>query len=76
MESFGIKVIQQEKKNLCTILLCDYLGETNSIYNTDQYACTFSKMIPSWRQTWNERTNDSTDLYFPFGFVQVYIEHF
>ena len=28
-------------------------------------------MIQYWRQTWNERTNGSTDLQFPFGFVQV-----
>jgi hypothetical protein len=37
----------------------------------DKYACSFSKMIQSWRQIWNERTNGITDIQFPFGFVQV-----
>jgi hypothetical protein len=48
-----------------------HVGEANSGYNRDQYTCTFSKMIESWRQTWNERTNGITDIQFPFGFVQV-----
>jgi hypothetical protein len=46
-------------------------GESNSGYDTDKYACTFSKMIQYWRQIWNERTNGITDIQFPFGFVQV-----
>jgi hypothetical protein len=28
-------------------------------------------MIQYWRQIWHERTNGSTDIEFPFGFVQV-----
>ncbi|CAF4542620.1 unnamed protein product [Rotaria sp. Silwood1] len=48
-----------------------YQGEANAGYNTDKYACTFSKMIQYWRQTWNDRTGDLTDLDFPFGFVQL-----
>ena len=28
-------------------------------------------MIQYWRQTWNDRTNGTTDIEFPFGFVQV-----
>ncbi|UJR14163.1 hypothetical protein I4U23_001158 [Adineta vaga] len=48
-----------------------YQGESNSEYNTDKYACTFAKMIGSWRQTWNQRTNGITDVQFPFGFVQL-----
>jgi hypothetical protein len=48
-----------------------YVGESNGGYNTDKYACSFSKMIESWRQIWNERTNGTTDIQFPFGFVQV-----
>ena len=47
------------------------LGEANAAYNTDKYACTFSKMIESWRETWYVRTAGSTDTQFPFGFVQV-----
>ena len=47
------------------------LGEANAGYNTDKYNCTFAKMIESWRQTWNQRTNGITDVQFPFGFVQV-----
>jgi hypothetical protein len=46
-------------------------GETNAGYNIDKYNCSFSKMIGSWRTTWNERTNGLTDIQFPFGFVQV-----
>ncbi|CAF1432135.1 unnamed protein product [Rotaria sordida] len=48
-----------------------YQGEANAGYNTEKYACTFSKMIQSWRQTWNDRTSDLTDPNFPFGFVQL-----
>ena len=51
-----------------------YQGEQNTLYNTDIYACSFSKMIQSWRQIWNERTNGITDIEFPFGFVQVSID--
>ena len=32
-------------------------GEANRDYNTDKYACSFSKMIYYWRQIWNQRTN-------------------
>lgn len=46
-----------------------YQGEANA--GSFTYACVFSKMIESWRQTWNERTNKNTNLHFPFGFVQV-----
>jgi hypothetical protein len=48
-----------------------FLGEQNTLYNTDKYACSFSKLIQYWRQVWNERTNGITDIRFPFGFVQV-----
>ena len=46
-----------------------YQGEANA--GSFTYPCTFAKLIESWRQTWNERTNGSADLHFPFGFVQV-----
>ena len=52
-----------------------YQGEANTGYNVDQYACTFAKMIESWRQVWNQRTNGLTDIQFPFGFVQVFSYH-
>jgi len=48
-----------------------YQGEANAGYNLDKYNCTFAKMIESWRQTWNQRTNGITDIQFPFGFVQL-----
>ncbi|CAF1438660.1 unnamed protein product [Adineta ricciae] len=48
-----------------------YQGESNSDYNRDKYTCTFSKMIQSWREIWHERTNGTTDIQFPFGFVQL-----
>jgi hypothetical protein len=47
------------------------LGESNAYHNQDQYTCTFSKMIESWRTIWHERTDFITDPTFPFGFVQV-----
>ncbi len=46
-------------------------GEANRDYNTDKYACSLSKMIEYWRQTWSERTKGITDIQFPFGVVQV-----
>jgi hypothetical protein len=46
-------------------------GEANRDYNTNKYACSFSKMIQYWRQIWNQRTNGITDIQFPLGFVQV-----
>jgi hypothetical protein len=49
------------------------VGEDNSLFHTELYPCTFSKMIEYWRSTWHERTNSSTDPKFPFGFVQVKI---
>ena len=53
--------------------LLDNEGEGNAAYSTDhnEYACLFSKMIENWREIWNERTNRTTDIQFPFGFVQV-----
>jgi hypothetical protein len=48
-----------------------YQGESNSGRNTDKYSCTFSNLIRFWRQAWNERTNNITDIQLPFGFVQV-----
>jgi sialate O-acetylesterase len=47
------------------------LGENNAGHNRDQYACTFSGLIESWRKVWYTRTNMITDPAFPFGFVQV-----
>ncbi len=46
-------------------------GEANAVYNTNNYTCTFPKMIQYWRQIWKERTNNITNIEFPFGFVQV-----
>jgi sialate O-acetylesterase len=71
MVLYGIKV------NNNTLLIIEFFfdltnkGEANAIYNTNKYVCTFSKMIQYWRQIWHERTNGSTDIEFPFGFVQV-----
>nr|ADD91467.1 cytosolic sialic acid 9-O-acetylesterase-like protein [Adineta vaga] len=48
-----------------------YQGEANRDYNTDKYACSFSKLIQYWRQMWHERTDAITDIQFPFGFVQL-----
>jgi hypothetical protein len=46
-------------------------GEANAAYNTDQYTCSFSKMIENWREIWNEHINGRIDIQFPFGFVQI-----
>jgi sialate O-acetylesterase len=67
----GIKVRNKILINSTDILDFIHVGEANAGYNTDKYACSFSKMIQYWRQTWNERTNGITDIQFPFGFVQV-----
>ena len=73
MDLYGIKV----KYNICSIRkkclnsMCVCIGEANANFNTDKYNCTFAKMIQSWRETWNTRTNNNTDIEFPFGFVQV-----
>jgi sialate O-acetylesterase len=48
-----------------------YQGESNSGRNNDKYVCTFTNLIQSWRQIWNQRTNGITNIQFPFGFVQV-----
>ena len=72
MVPFGIKV-----SNRCLIFIIEIclgfirLGEANSAYNSDKYACSFSKLISYWRHIWNERTNGTTNIQFPFGFVQL-----
>jgi hypothetical protein len=48
-----------------------FIGEANE--GDPNYACKFSKMIYYWREIWNQRTSNQTDLQFPFGFVQVSI---
>lgn len=47
-----------------------YQGEANS-GDPAKYNCTFPAMISDWRSKWNEATGGSTDMTFPFGFVQV-----
>jgi hypothetical protein len=47
------------------------IGESHTYTNRDKYTCAFSKMIGYWRETWYQRTNQSTNLEFPFGCVQV-----
>jgi hypothetical protein len=71
MVLYGIKVNKRILINYSDILYFVYPGEQNTLYNTDKYACSFSKLINYWRQIWNERTNGITDIQFPFGFVQV-----
>jgi sialate O-acetylesterase len=54
-----------------------YQGEGNcGSYGDTTYVCSFSKMIETWRQIWNQRTNGITDIQFPFGFVQVNLKNF
>jgi len=49
-----------------------YAGEANTAYNRDVYECTFPAMITDWREKWYIGTDANTQLFFPFGFVQVY----
>ena len=72
MVLFGTKVMIVYFVIISCFLLLLLLGEQNTLYNTDKYACSFTKLIHYWRQEWNERTNGTTDIQFPFGFVQVY----
>jgi hypothetical protein len=67
----GIKVDNRVLLYYTDILDIIAVDESNKNYNTEKYACSFSKMIHYWRRTWNERTNGLTDIQFPFGFVQV-----
>jgi hypothetical protein len=71
MVLYGIKVNNKISIYYTYILNIMSVGEANRNYNTDKYACSFSKMIQYWRQIWNERTNGITDIQYPFGFVQV-----
>lgn len=48
-----------------------YQGEANGGPFIDRYTCSFARMITRWREIWNQQTNGSTDIQFPFGFVQV-----
>jgi hypothetical protein len=71
MVPYGIRVyirVLIYYSNICYFI---DIGEANAGYNSDKYGCSFSKMIYYWRQLWNERTNGTTDIQFPFGFVQV-----
>ncbi len=71
MALYGIKVNNRILIYYTDILDFIHIGEYNTFYNTDKYACSFSKLIQYWRQIWNERTDGITDIQFPFGFVQV-----
>nr|XP_060643548.1 sialate O-acetylesterase isoform X2 [Anolis sagrei ordinatus] len=48
-----------------------YQGEANTIMNTDLYNCTFPALIEDWRKAFHEGSQRQTQLYFPFGFVQL-----
>ncbi len=71
MVPFGIKVKIGISSTIKVFFDFIDKGEANTVYHTNQYACSFSKMIQYWRQIWNNRTNGGTDIEFPFGFVQV-----
>jgi sialate O-acetylesterase len=66
--------IWYQGNNIVLIYLIDILDFTH-VGEADagnlRYACNFAKMIQYWRQIWNERTNGTTDIQFPFGFAQV-----
>ena len=62
---------QQYSAVLCSWTGC-CAGEANIAYNRDVYNCTFPAMINDWRQQWYIGTDAHTQLFFPFGFIQVY----
>ncbi len=71
MVLYGIKV-RIRMSSIANIFLSSILaGEANVDLNRDKYPCFLSKMIQYWRQTWNQRTNGTVDIEFPFGVVQV-----
>ena len=71
MVLYGIKV-RITMSSIANIFLSSiHAGEANVDSNRDKYSCLLSKMIQYWRQTWNERTNGTVDIQFPFGVVQV-----
>ncbi|XP_022084099.1 sialate O-acetylesterase-like isoform X2 [Acanthaster planci] len=47
-----------------------YQGESNTM-DPDPYKCLFKTMINDWREKWHQGTEGSTDLHFPFGFMQL-----
>ncbi|XP_038069722.1 sialate O-acetylesterase-like [Patiria miniata] len=47
-----------------------YQGEANTV-DPDPYKCLFNAMITDWREKWYEGTLNSTDIKFPFGFMQL-----
>jgi hypothetical protein len=71
MVLYGIKVNNRILTYSIDTVNFIHVGESNRALNTDKYTCSFSKMIQYWRQTWYERTNRTTNIQFPFGFVQV-----
>ncbi|XP_034023873.1 sialate O-acetylesterase [Thalassophryne amazonica] len=48
-----------------------YQGESNAIYNRDNYSCSFPAMIDDWRMTFHQGSGEQTAKEFPFGFVQL-----
>ncbi len=69
-------VLYDIQVNTRIVYMCDIvdvlnIGEANARGAYVKYNCLFSKMIESWREIWNNRRNGTTDIQFPFYFVQV-----
>ncbi|XP_078282673.1 sialate O-acetylesterase isoform X2 [Rhinoraja longicauda] len=52
-----------------------YQGEANTVWHQEEYNCTFPAMIEDWRQVFHQGSGGSTEINFPFGFVQLSADH-
>ncbi|XP_069764732.1 sialate O-acetylesterase isoform X2 [Narcine bancroftii] len=48
-----------------------YQGESNAAWHNAEYNCTFPAMIEDWRQAFHQASGGSSEVDFPFGFVQI-----
>ena len=46
-------------------------GESNALWNRDNYHCVFPGMVKDWQVAWTNRSGSSETLRMPFGFVQL-----
>ncbi|XP_051895646.1 sialate O-acetylesterase [Pristis pectinata] len=52
-----------------------YQGEANTAWHNAEYNCTFPAMIEDWRKAFHQGSEGSTEIDFPFGFVQLSTYH-
>uniref|UniRef100_UPI00398E7912 sialate O-acetylesterase isoform X3 n=1 Tax=Pristiophorus japonicus TaxID=55135 RepID=UPI00398E7912 len=52
-----------------------YQGEGNAVWHNAEYNCTFPAMIEDWRKVFHQGSGGTTEIDFPFGFVQLSTYH-